>query len=162
MAPVLKDAFGNIIDGFHRKGENASWHELAVPHIDTPIKLELARLAVNFARRKVPPEELKQRIKFLMENGLKPDEIATKTGISKTTIYKYAPPELKDKKKAETGKKAGIASGKARETLGSSANQKFLALLQKLCHPSSQFPLSSCLSAQGVRTCKWWFCRCLF
>jgi hypothetical protein len=121
----LKDAFGNIIDGFHRKGENASWHELAVPHIDTPIKLELARLAVNFARRRVPPEELKQRIKFLMENGLKPDEIVSKTGIGKTTIYKYAPQELKDKMKVETGKMGGLASGEARETFGSLANQTF-------------------------------------
>ena len=103
LAPVLKDAHGNVIDGFHRLGENANWHAITVPTIDTPVKLELARLAVNFNRRKVTPQELTQRITFLINEGLKPEEIAEKAGISERTIYKYIPQEFKDQKKVNAG-----------------------------------------------------------
>jgi len=106
LAPVLKDAYGNIIDGFHRKGESQDWHEITVPSIDTPVKLELARLASNFVRRKVTPAELTQRITFLIKAGLKPDEIAEKTGIGMRTIYKYMPQELKSPKMVEAGRKS--------------------------------------------------------
>lgn len=105
LSPVLKDAFGNVIDGFHRLGENANWHAVTVPSIDNPIKLELARLAVNFNRRKVTVEELTQRITFLITSGLKPDEIAKQTGINERTIYRHIPQELKDAAKVEQGGK---------------------------------------------------------
>lgn len=106
LTPVLLDAHGEIIDGFHRRGENAKWHAITVGHIDTPVKLELARLAVNFARRRVAAQELTQRITFLIKAGLKPDEIAQKTGIGRTTIFKYMAQDLKDQKKVEAGKEA--------------------------------------------------------
>jgi len=96
LSPVLKDAFGNIIDGFHRKGENADWREEILPWIDTPEKLEAARLAVNFNRRKMAPEEIKERVTFLVGKGLKPEEIAKTTGISERTIRKYTPQEFKN------------------------------------------------------------------
>lgn len=101
LSPVLKDAFGNIIDGFHRKGENANWHEVTVSSIDNPVKLELARLAVNFCRRKVQPEELRERITFLVKNGLKAEEIAKATGITDRTVRKYMPQEYKNPVKVE-------------------------------------------------------------
>jgi hypothetical protein len=101
LSPVLKDAHGNIIDGFHRVGESAAWHSITVPHIDDPVKLELARLAVNFARRTVSSAELTQRITFLRKAGLSPDEISKKTGISKATIYRHTPQELKSEKAAK-------------------------------------------------------------
>jgi predicted transcriptional regulator YheO len=95
LCPVLKDANGEIIDGFHRKGENASWREETLPWIDTPVKLELARLAVNFNRRRVTPQEISERITFLIKAGVKPDEIANQTGISKATVYRYMPQTFK-------------------------------------------------------------------
>jgi hypothetical protein len=105
LSPVLKDVDGNVIDGFHRLGETPNWHSITVSTIDNPVKLELARLAVNFNRRKVSPEELSQRITFLVKSGLKPDEIAKQTGISKATIYKYMPQEYKDPSRVESGSK---------------------------------------------------------
>lgn len=96
LSPVLKDINGDIIDGFHRLGENANWHTITVPTIDTPVKLELARLAVNFNRRKVSPEELSQRITFLIKSGLKPEEIAKQTGIKLRTVQFYTPQEFKN------------------------------------------------------------------
>ena len=111
LSPVLKDVHGNVIDGFHRLGENANWHTITVPTIDNPIKLELARLAVNYNRRKVAPEELTQRISFLVKAGLKPEDIAKATGISKATIYRHMPQDLKSdlSKKIIEGKSKDVA-----------------------------------------------------
>ncbi len=103
LYPVIKDKYGNIIDGFHRKGENANWREETLQWIDTPEKLEAARLAVNFARRKMAPEELAERIAFLIKSGLKAEEIANLTGIHVRKIYRHMPQDLKDTAKVEQG-----------------------------------------------------------
>jgi hypothetical protein len=110
LYPILKDAQGNIIDGFHRQNSNPDWPSITLDSVDTPQKLELARLTANFCRRNIPASEIENRITFLIKSGMKPEEIAEQTGISKTTIYKYMPQELKDITKVE----AGIASGIAR------------------------------------------------
>ena len=112
LVPVLVDKFGNIIDGFHRKGENANWREEVLPWIDTPEKLEAARLAVNFDRRQMAPEEIKERVTFLIGKGMRSEEISKLTGISKTTIYKYMPQDAKDPKRVEAGKASGEARSK--------------------------------------------------
>ena len=119
LVPVLVDKFGNIIDGFHRKGENANWREEVLPWIDTPEKLEAARLAVNFDRRQMTPEEIKERVTFLIGKGMRSEEISKLTGISKTTIYKYMPQDAKNPKKVEAGK----ASGEARQNFVPLAEQ---------------------------------------
>jgi len=128
LYPVLKDAYGNVIDGFHRLGENPNWHAEVRPQIDTPVKLQLAMLAANFNRRKVSPEEITQRITFLVKAGLKPEEIAKTTGIRKTTIYKYMPQEFKDQKKSDAGKASGEARSNsvplAEHTVKTSDNKK--------------------------------------
>jgi hypothetical protein len=111
LAPILKDAHGNIIDGFHRKDVDPDWTSVTVGTVDNPVKLEMARLAVNFCRRRVPPEEMRERIVFLVgKAGLKPEEIAAKTGISIPTIYRYMPQELKDHKKSEAAKTRAVLS----------------------------------------------------
>jgi very-short-patch-repair endonuclease len=67
-----------------------------VDTVDSPVKLELARLAANFCRRKIPKEEMQEWITFLVgKGGLKPEEIAKKTGISLSTIYRHLPQEFK-------------------------------------------------------------------
>lgn len=115
LYPVLKDAQGNVIDGFHRQKIDPEWPSIIAHNIDTPVKLELARLASNFCRRQVPKEELEEKIGFLIGAGLKPQKIADETGISLRTIYRYMPPELKKpeaqkisqvmREKSEAGKK---------------------------------------------------------
>lgn len=116
LSPVLKDVNGEIIDGFHRLGESANWHTITVSTIDTPVKLELARLAVNFNRRKVSPEELSQRITFLVKSGLKPEEIAKQTGISKATVYRYTPQEMKNERSAKISEGIKAKRDVSRET----------------------------------------------
>jgi hypothetical protein len=106
LVPVIKDKFGNIIDGFHRKGENQNWREEILPWIDTPEKLEAARLAVNFNRRKMAPEEIRERIVYLLKSGMKADEIVKLTGVSLRTIQRYTPQEFKNQAAVEMGKMA--------------------------------------------------------
>ena len=122
LVPILKDKNGNIIDGFHRQNANPDWPTITVESVDSDAKLELARLATNFCRRRLEPSEIQNRLSFLVGKcGMKPEEISEQTGISLTTIYKYLPQDLKDEKKAELGKAGGIASGETRSA--SSAKQ---------------------------------------
>jgi very-short-patch-repair endonuclease/DNA-binding CsgD family transcriptional regulator len=95
LYPILLDAHGNVIDGFHRKEADENWPTLTLGHIDSTVKLELARLASNFCRRNVPFRELEQKIGFLIGAGLKVKEIADQTGISERTIYRHMPEQLK-------------------------------------------------------------------
>lgn len=115
LCPVLKDKFGNIIDGYHRKGENANWREETCDWIDTPEKLEAARLAVNFARRDMASAEIRERITNLVKSGLKVDGIAKLTGISERTVLKYTPQELKDPVKVEAGRTPKVTVNSAED-----------------------------------------------
>jgi hypothetical protein len=103
LVPILKDAHGNIIDGFHRIEVDPNWPSIKVESVDDAVKLELARLATNFCRRQVTPDEMKRRIGFLVESGMSPEGIVEKTGISISTVYRHMPQELKDHKKSEVG-----------------------------------------------------------
>ena len=123
LAPILKDAQGNIIDGFHRKVADPNWISVTVASVDNPVKLELARLAVNFCRRRVPKMEMQERIAFLVgKAGLKPEEIAEKTGISKRTIYNYLPQGLKNQTKVDSGRMGGESSAAVRTSQDSGAS----------------------------------------
>ena len=95
LTPVLKDAFGNVIDGLHRLELYPDWPCVTVGFIDTPQKLEAARLAVNTNRRLVSSSEIEMRVTFLTKAGLNPEEIAKITGLSERTIYRHIPQDLK-------------------------------------------------------------------
>lgn len=121
LVPILKDAQGNIIDGFHRIEADPKWKSITVETVDNPVKLELARLAVNFCRRRMSPSELQQRISFLVGAGLSAEEIADKTGVGKTTVYKYMPQGFKDSERSDAIK-AGIQNHRKSYDECSSAN----------------------------------------
>ena len=96
LNPILKDAHGNIIDGFHRQEVDPNWNAITIGEIDNPAKLELARLATNFCRRRMTSEEVRDKLTFLIGKcGLKAEEIAKVTGISERTIYRHIPEYLK-------------------------------------------------------------------
>jgi len=106
LVPILKDKNGNIIDGFHRQNANPDWPTITVESVDSDAKLELARLATNFCRRRLEPSEIQNRLSFLVGKcGMKPEEIAEQTGIGLTTIYKYLPQDLKNQELSEAQKK---------------------------------------------------------
>jgi very-short-patch-repair endonuclease len=122
LSPILKDKHGNVIDGLHRLQLYPDWPSITLEQIDTVEKLEAARLAVNTNRRVVSSSEIMMRVKLLAKAGLKPEQIMAMSGLSKTTVYKYFPDELKQDEKVRAGSLGGSASGQARNS-GSSANQ---------------------------------------
>lgn len=115
LVPVLKDAQGNIIDGFHRQKIDPNWPSVVCELVDNPTKLVKARLVSNFCRRRIPHEEIHDAIVFLVgKAGLKPDQIAEELGISRATIYRHLPQEMKDTEKAQSISQ-GIKSSALRE-----------------------------------------------
>jgi hypothetical protein len=65
LYPVLVDAKGNVIDGFHRLEVDPKWRREKIPEIDTEEKLLVARCVANWHRRQVTREEKEEWI-----NGL--------------------------------------------------------------------------------------------
>ena len=51
LYPILEDAFGNLIDGAHRLKTDPTGPRRRLMNINTPEKLELARLHANYFRR---------------------------------------------------------------------------------------------------------------
>jgi len=110
LTPVLKDAHGNVIDGLHRLERFPDWPCITVAFIDTPEKLEAARLAVNTNRRLVSSSEITMRVEFLAKAGLNAEQITAMSGLSKATIYRHMPKELKPKGEAiSEGRKEQVA-----------------------------------------------------
>ena len=96
LVPIIEDAFGNIIDGFHREKLDPDWPRVKLDYVDDPIKLEKARIAINQCRRVVDAEERGKSYGKLIEmTGWTPRELAENTGISERTIYRYLPKEFK-------------------------------------------------------------------
>jgi hypothetical protein len=110
LYPVLVDAKGNVIDGFHRLEADPNWRREKLSEIDTEEKLHVARCVANWHRREVPREEKEEWInglaKIYKEQGLKisagsehKNEIIEKivevTGLDITTVRDYISPEFK-------------------------------------------------------------------
>jgi len=110
LCPVLLDKNGHVIDGNHRMKLDPKWPTVTLSNIDTPVKRGLARIASNFCRRTVEPEELTREITMLIGYGLKPKQISELTGIGERTVYKHMPEHLKDKTKVEAGRAGGSAA----------------------------------------------------
>lgn len=95
LYPVLVDAYGNVIDGFHRLKINPNAEKMVKPEINTPELLEAARLAANYDRRTIKQDEVRDRILFLAKKGVNAKEIARMTGVSERTVYRNIPKNLK-------------------------------------------------------------------
>ena len=67
LCPVLVDAKGNTIDGFHRLDVDPNWKKLTVEHNDSEEKLLVARAVSNWNRRQVSREEKSEWINGLAE-----------------------------------------------------------------------------------------------
>ena len=80
LYPVLLDAHGNVIDGFHRLEADGGWKTERLEHIKTPTQLALARIVANTHRRIVSRDERAQQIEELARALLDHD------GVSKTEI----------------------------------------------------------------------------
>jgi len=112
LYPVLIDAKGNVVDGFHRLEADPNWRKETLSEIDTEEKLLVARCVANWNRRQVSMEEKEEWINGLAEiyrkQGLKvrsqgsgKNEIIAKigevTGLNPPTIQYYLAEEYKQK-----------------------------------------------------------------
>lgn len=95
--PVIKDAKGEIIDGFHRKRVKPRWKDVKLPIKDSLEALKL-RVHLNIMRRKVIEDEkhswIAEARELLKKRGIeKPThkEIAEALGMKKSWIDKWDP-----------------------------------------------------------------------
>lgn len=114
LTPILLDAHGNIIDGFHRVKKDPKWKDYSVTcgQIDDPTKLALARLASNVCRRIVSSDEIQDAIRKLHKTkGWTPKQLAEMTGMGLTWAYAHWPNDIKDKtmQALRKGKKTSVS-----------------------------------------------------
>jgi DNA-directed RNA polymerase subunit RPC12/RpoP len=108
LYPVLEDAYGNIVDGYHRLEEDSEWPRHKLDQIKDPVQLAVARLVANVCRRDVPAEEKTEWLRQIASmTGWTPKQIAENLPVSYAWVMKYLPDEFKDKIKAEAGKLGG-------------------------------------------------------
>jgi very-short-patch-repair endonuclease len=94
LVPLIKNKrTGHLIDGKHRIKIQS---DTPIFEIDIDEDLEpLARLAINNVRRNASEDNDEWTEILSSLSRMKPEEIATKTGISIRTIYRHMPQELK-------------------------------------------------------------------
>lgn len=114
LYPVLKDAYGNVIDGLHRLRQDPSWPVKKLDNITDPLQLAIARLVANVCRRDVAAEEKTEWLRQIATmTGWSPKDIADHLPVSYSWVIKYLPEEFKDKEKKTAASKGGEARAEA-------------------------------------------------
>jgi ParB-like chromosome segregation protein Spo0J len=93
LAPVIRDQFGNVVDGEQRLRADPHWPCIIYKEIQTEEALLLMRIAFNWVRREKPGSWKRDIIARLLSLGNSAEDIAAKTGLSLSTIYHYMPPQ---------------------------------------------------------------------
>lgn len=110
LVPVITDAEGHVIDGFHRLKVDPDAPSVKLDHVKTKAELAIARLVVNTHRRLPSAQEKTELLgEIAKQTGWKAKEIAEALGMSYTWVVKYLPSEYKEPEKAEVGKVGGEA-----------------------------------------------------
>jgi len=92
--PVIKDQYGNILDGKHRKAVDPNWKETVV-EVRDELEALLVRVHANIMRREIPIEEKQEWVRearrILQKRGLRgtQKEIADALGVSRQWVAKY-------------------------------------------------------------------------
>ncbi len=121
LYPVLKDAHGNVIDGFHRLEADPNWKTETLEDITTPVQLATVRIVANM-RRKISKEERRLQLVALAEELVKEgvtkenviSKIVEKTTLSEDYVRRMLPVEYKSR--------PGIGGG-AHESVGLNPTQ---------------------------------------
>lgn len=89
LYPVLRDAEGKVIDGFHRLDSNPNWKSVILENIDTEEKRLIVSAHANVGRRSISRKERMNIINRLAEiyyqQGLRADAKIITTGINGRT-----------------------------------------------------------------------------
>jgi len=141
LYPVLVDAKGNIIDGFHRLEADPKWRTEKLKEIDTKEKLLVARCVANWHRRQVSWEEKKEWINGLAriykKQGLRVcghdnrneilEKVVEVTGLSKRTVQRFIRDEFKHMEMAREQHKPKVSASQAIITYakGATGDEKY-------------------------------------
>ncbi len=106
LYPVLLDAKGNLIDGFHRRKANKNWHTIKLAQIKTKADLLTARIIAN-CQRLDHSVESREWVNALADELAKEHSelamstrIAEKTGMSPRWVMEKLSDKHKDLRKA--------------------------------------------------------------
>jgi len=124
ILPILEDAHGEIIDGFHRQKADKNWPRHKLEHVKTRKDRLRVRIALNIIRWKSAREKMKMLEEYgeiLLEEGVPPGEIskriAEETGMSYRWVMKYLPDRFKDEVKSENASAARRAAARIKKLL---------------------------------------------
>lgn len=110
LYPVLEDSHGNVIDGVHRLEADPSWPRRRLEGINTRKQFLVARIVANSQRRRVPREERRKQFDLLatelMDEGLKPGDIASEIESLTGFTRKYVLELVRDEFKRGYGRKS--------------------------------------------------------
>ena len=103
LYPVLLDAHGNVIDGFHRLEADPDWPKVKLEWVKNEETRELVRTHANLQRRIATPEERRESFVKLAEavakrgvrKGQIAKEVAKVTGFTDRHIRDFLPDEFK-------------------------------------------------------------------
>ena len=127
LYPVLLDAKGNVIDGFHRLEADPNWRTEKLPEVNTEEKLLVARCVANWHRRQVSREEKEEWINGLARiykkqglvtcNSSNRNEILNRvvdvSGLHENTVRVYLHDEFKHKEMVRTTHKPRVRASQA-------------------------------------------------
>jgi len=89
ISPIIKDAAGNIIDGFHRNkiAEELGLTDIPIKQVDgTEAELQAMAIALNVARRQLDAEDRRELVTQLRAQGQSTRQIAEQLGVDPKTV----------------------------------------------------------------------------
>lgn len=103
LYPVLLDAHGNVVDGFHRLEADPDWPTQKLEWVKDEETREIVRAHANLMRREIPLEERRESFlklaKHMERRGVKKGKISTElskvSGFSDRWVRELLPDELK-------------------------------------------------------------------
>jgi len=102
LYPVLIDAGGNVIDGFHRIKINPDWEKRKLDWVKTDVDRIKIGIVANFDRREITTEEIRNKLGELAElTGWDANRLAEELNRSYTWVMKYLPQKFKNQKMSE-------------------------------------------------------------
>lgn len=102
LYPILVDAEGNIIDGFHRIKVNPNWEKRKLDWVKTDVDRIKIGMIANFDRREITTEEITKKLGELAQlTGWDAQKIGEELDRSYTWVIKYLPQKFKNKQMSE-------------------------------------------------------------
>lgn len=89
ISPIIKDAAGNIVDGYHRNtiAEELGLTDIPIKQVDgTEAELQAMAIALNVARRQLDAEDRRELVAQLRAEGKSTRQIAEQLGVDQSTV----------------------------------------------------------------------------